>query len=91
MVEEEPNIERILETLGSDSILYYENGTPENLGMYFGSDQEDWEEDWNAIKMQTLAFRDFLGEEAFEELMDMAQRGFEMEGDGAWRNIRISA
>lgn len=91
MVEEEPNIERILETLGSDAGLYYEYGTPEDLGMAYGIDPEDWEGDFNAIKMQTLAFREFLGEQAFDDLMNMAQRGFEMEGDRRWLNMRTSA
>lgn len=91
LVEEEPNIERILETLGSDAGLYYEYGTPEDLGMAYGIDPEDWEGDFNAIKMQTLAFREFLGEQAFDDLMNMAQRGFEMEGDRRWLNMRTSA
>ena len=91
LIEEEPTAQRLLETLGSDALIYYEYGTPEDLGMAFGSDPENWEEEFSAIKMQTLAFREFLGEQAFEDFMNMAQRGFEMEGDEEWRRIRISA
>lgn len=91
LVEEEPTTERLLESLGADAVLYYDYGSVEEYGRAFGSDPDDWDEEFLALKEQTLAFRGFLGEQVFDDLMNMAQRGFEMEGDTAWPRIRTSA
>lgn len=83
-----PEIEQTLERLASDVLTYFDYPTPEDYGSAFGTDIEDWEQDFEVVKALTKATEKFLGGEAFRELIQRAHQGFEMEGDRGWRRQR---
>lgn len=87
-VKKWPKLEEVLEMLTSDVILSRNNPTPEELAQECAFEEEDWDQEFDRLKSVTEAFEGFLGKKAVEELIDMAQQGFEMEGDGGWRRQR---
>lgn len=80
-----PDLEETLERLAADVLMYHDTPDPKGFVMTWGSDIEDWEQEFEIVKALTKATQEFLGEKAFNELIEMAHRGFEMEGDRGWR------
>lgn len=80
-----PTAEQSLEGLASDILLYLNHTSVEDLAASFGGEIEDWDEQWEVLKSLTESAKKFLGQEAFDELIEMAVKGFELEGDSGWR------
>lgn len=82
-----PTIEQTLEMLVSDILLYIHNKTFEDFmqEMPGSEDIEDLEHEYEVLKSLTERTEKFLGEKAFQELLNLADQGFELEGDKGWR------
>lgn len=83
-----PTVEQSMESWGADILLFIRSESPEDLAGDFGGEIEDAEAQWEVLESLTQRSRAFLGPEAFEELVNMAVRGFELEGDSGWRRHR---
>lgn len=80
-----PAIEATLEMIASDSMLYLSNPTFEDFVSAFGlEDEAEAEQNYEVIKSMAERAKAFLGDEAFNELIDMEIKGYEMEGDRTW-------
>lgn len=85
LVRHWPSIERTLETIAADSMMYLSNPTLEEFVSAFGlEDEADAQENFEIIKSLAERTKAFLGDEAFDELIDMEVKGYEMEGDRTW-------
>lgn len=81
-----PTIERTLEMVASDSMLYLSNPTLQDFISAFGLEDDEYEAEkqYEVIKSVAERTKAFLGEEAFNELIDLEIKGYEMEGDRTW-------
>lgn len=85
LVRHWPTIEGTLETIASDSMMYLSNPTFEEFISAFDlEDDAEAFENYEVIKSLAERTKAFLGEAAFEELIDMETKGYEMEGDRIW-------
>lgn len=86
-VEGYPEIGDVLGGLARDIMLYLEYPTPEEYGDAFGIPMEEWEEHFDRLQAVANSTTQFLGEAAYDELLQMAQDPdrFEMEGAMSWQ------
>ena len=83
-----PNVQGTLEMIASDAMTYLSNPTVEDYVASFGEDEDYWENAFEVLKSMTESARAFLGQEAFDELINMTIQGYELEGDTGWRRQR---
>lgn len=81
-----PELKSTIEMLAADCHLYFDYDTVEAYCEAFGKDEIECEKDFEIMQFIVGRTREFLGEEAFGELMKMHEGGFEMEGDRGWRS-----
>lgn len=81
-----PRLEDTLEMVAADSMLYLSNPTLEEFIAAFGleDDPDDAEKNFEIIKSTAERTKAFLGDQAFDELINMEIKGYEMEGDRKW-------
>jgi hypothetical protein len=79
-----PDIERTLETLASDILLYLNHNSAGDLAESFGEEPGELDQMWEIVKSLTERTKQFLGPEGFDELIAMGESNFEMGGDRGW-------
>lgn len=86
-VKEYPEIVGVLGGLASDVRLYHEYQTPQAYGEAFSIPMEDWEDAFEQLQEVAERTSEFLGAEAYTELLEMSEDPdrFEMEGVMGWQ------
>jgi hypothetical protein len=90
-VKEYPEIVGVLGGLASDVRLYLDYPTPEDYCGSFGIDEEDCEDAFRVLKEVAERTVEFLGPQAYAELLEMSQDPdrFELEGVMGWQRSSI--
>jgi len=84
-----PELKHTLEMIADDSRLYFEVETAEEYCAEFSIDEWECEKAFEILKSLVGRSKEFFGEKAFDELMNMQEQGYEMEGDTGWRRHQI--
>jgi hypothetical protein len=86
-VKEYPEIVGVLDGLASDVLLYEEYQTPQAFGEAFGLPEDEWDDAFKQLEAVAQRTAEFLGPQAYAELLEMGQdpNRFEMEGVMGWQ------
>jgi hypothetical protein len=81
-----PEIEEVLGGMASENLIYNEYQTPEAFCQAFSVPDEDCEDQFKVLEGMAERTAEFLGAEAYTEMLEMAQEGgFELEGGTGWQ------